>query len=573
MIKKIRNSLIAFLALLVLFNGLLFLLKPQTARAEETEITSDMVFFQTGIPEIKSGKSYCLKTELKIKESVSHLLENISVSFLMGADAFELRENEFRIEDGKTENGYIIFDITLWGDVYDIKEKVKLKADINYSGKTIEIESPEMDIITHWTYLIEDGYIFPTSHPLIEALVNGNKNSFESRINNLKNEFTIYNEEEFGDSPIEELIFKVAISDEALKDTHGDARLRISWDDNGQKNTELFIIDFRLKDAKIEIYIDEEYKIDREVLANIDICIKEENLYVRLNKNFAKEGVDIRNIYIFLGGLNSPSIYVAEAETNLEEYNKELLNQIETLRKQLAEANKKLDESYVSKQELIERVTLLEESIANLETAYSKLELKYNALNQQYINALSEAETLKVEKNEAVEKMLLEIDAHKTTKETLEEQIAEKDGNIESLQAQLNEVNAELTEKIQILETLQSELSLLEKRYEELSVEYQAFMEASNGELQAVSGIIHEYKITVSQLEKQVSDLEEQLEEQKQKEEDRDSSNGCSSGCNGSGGSGSGTGSGVDSTLTMTTLGMALFAGVVYAKRTRTKKE
>lgn len=257
-------------------------------------------------------------------------------------------------------------------------------------------------------------------------------------------------------------------------------------------------------------------------------------------------------------------------------YDENVMTEMSGLKDRIDKLEKDLIKSEQLRQELTETIALLEESIANLEIAYSKLEKKYNNLSQQYIAVLTEVETLRNEKAEAIESLLAEIEAHKVTKETLEAQIAKKDGDVESLQVQLTEVNTSLTEKTQLLETTQSELTSLQNRYDELFAEYHAFIQAANGELQTISSIIHDYKITVASLEKQVADLEKQLEEEKQKNEEKKNTGGCTagaSGCSGSSGLGSSIGAGVGSTSMITAFSLILFMGGIYAKRLCRKKE
>ena len=257
-------------------------------------------------------------------------------------------------------------------------------------------------------------------------------------------------------------------------------------------------------------------------------------------------------------------------------YDENVMAEISGLKDRIDKLEQDLIKSEQLRQELMEIIALLEESIANLEIAYNKLEIKYNNLSKQYIAVLTEVETLRNEKAEAIEKLLTEIEAHKVTKETLEAQIAKKDGDIESLQLELSQVNASLSEKIEALAVLEQEKLALQARYDELYAEYQAFIQAANGEIQTISSIIHDYKITVASLERQVADLEKQIEEERQKNEDKKNTGGCAAsanGCSGSSGLGSSIGAGIGSTSMLTAFSLILFMGVIYAKRKLTKKE
>lgn len=553
-----------------------------------TEITNDMVFFSGDGPSVCFDPS-CLSYKLKIREDV--IFDSIEISFLVGGEDFSVLVSTYTMEDGLIQNGYREITIFANGDISTLDKKIKLAATVNYAGKTLTVESRETDTLTVWINLYNNNFVGgPTQTVLkeyITAHVRSYQKSFQKEVQALT--FELFNEEQNKLKPSDlifcfnanemmsdgfEVIFRWGIPIFANTfETHLEEEIVIRHY-GGYLYATARIFGYFNKDFDY-LKVDEEYVGDYQ-FNYIDICVIEENLYIRINRGrFSELTSDFR---IVQNPDHPIKVYANTSTVKYDEYNLGLLNEIETLKQQLAEVNKNLGNSNATIDELRGRINTLEqtissleETISNLEKAYNALEFKYNALNEKYVSALRENATLREEKTQAIENYMAEIEAHKTTKEMLEAQIATNEGDIASLQAQLDEVNATLAEKEEELKKAQEDLTALEKRYEELETEYQLFIEASDGDLQDLAGIIHDYKITVAQLEKQVAELQSQLEEEREKDDNKKTANGCSAGCNGS--SGSGTGSGVGSTLTLTSLSMALFAGVVYAKRTRTKKE
>ena len=534
------------------------------------------------VADIKTADNiYSIKNVLKIRKDVAYLIDNINVSFLSGAEFFTLNKTIFTIEDGTSDNGYIIFDVIANGDIFAIQEKVQLKADITYIGKRLTVESTETDILTFWAILIENDFQgaenFTEYKSYITASVRSYQQSFSSQVK--ETTFELFDKEQYGIFNTENIIFAFNISD-----VMQGATFRLHWINN------LFSLDVG---PTIELFFDSgniygtaQYyyfltgltygKID-DILYYADVCVVEDKIYIHINENPFYQETRYFSIIAKDKDDNEINVYVNNSEIIYDEYNQELLEELSNLKQQLADANKNLANSNATIDELRERVNSLkqtidslEATISNLETAYNRLDARYNALNEKYVQALTEIENLKAQKNKALEDLLAEVQAHQTTRATLEAQIAEKNGDIESLQAQLDEVNAILSEKEEALKNAQDDLTALEKRYEELETEYQAFLASSSDELVAISALMHEYKMSIGELEKQVAELQKQLEEEKQEKKE---ANGCSAGYNGFGGTTGGPGSGVDSTFLMTTLGLTMFAGVIYAKRTWTKKE
>lgn len=241
------------------------------------------------------------------------------------------------------------------------------------------------------------------------------------------------------------------------------------------------------------------------------------------------------------------------------------------LKERIVELEQRLVESGATNSSLMRDIKLLEQSVANLEDAYDTLTHRYETLNNQYLSALTAVEELETAKNQAIEDKLAEIMAHKETRENLEAQISERDGNIEELTLQLEEINATLTKKEQELKGLQDSYADLERQYEELYAEYQAFLESAAGNEEAIAGLLHEYKIAIAQLEKQVQELTEERDALKEEQEKSEQLKGCqASGCS-AGGSG-GIGSGIGSAVMPTAMSLSLFGVMLYVKRKKVKE-
>ncbi len=281
--------------------------------------------------------------------------------------------------------------------------------------------------------------------------------------------------------------------------------------------------------------------------------------------------------------------------------NDDVLIEIKDLQTQIIELRAQISNLNTTNQTQQQEILNLEESLSDLEMAYNEQLVRYQRLNDNYLYVLSENETLRIEKSQIIEEKLAEISAHNATKIKFEAQIAEKNANIEELTvqlsevnatkikleaqiaeknvnikdltAQLSEVNATLTEKEKKLITLQQEYALLEDQYEELDAEYQAFLEGVSGNEEAIAKLLHDYKMQVARLEKEVEDL---TEENERLESELDKDNGLPKGCQLSGCSiGGGSSGGIigsDSSLLTVGFGLTAFGVVLYVKRKKIKE-
>ena len=86
------------------------------------------------------------------------LVDNIYVYLDKGGVAFDLIQALYTMSDGVGENGYLNFEIPIFGDISDITERVKLVAEVNCGEQSFTIESKETDLITLWTTLVNNNF-------------------------------------------------------------------------------------------------------------------------------------------------------------------------------------------------------------------------------------------------------------------------------------------------------------------------------------------------------------------------------------------------------------------------------
>ncbi len=593
---------------------------------EKYEIKSSDFYFDVniktgnGFRKATNGTIFSIDMILRLRVPFEYLqanFEGITLTIIEGNNNFTLVNDFIGIEQlEKDEQNYCFCEVFAVADDVKIEQNLTIKADMVYDGATFTAQSISNSLVGLWQNLYSDinaghindntryyyDYIYLDKYydestdrllpeyqdSSISKTIDQSKASHKTYcwveigkyINAYSSNFnTLINGCDFialgtPIRPESSYIYKIPLEDlenaniyflngELGETTSRGAKLTVYKDEN------VFMTFFSTSSGQPYFA----YDTNSYYIQNGYIYFKL-NMIDTIKQQLAQEGYN-DDIKVYYSAVN---IYGEQVDIQYNSqsisYDENVMAEISGLKDRIDKLEKDLIKSEQLRQELTEIIALLEESIANLETAYSKLEAKYNNLSQQYIAVLTEVETLRNEKAEAIEKLLAEIEAHEVTKETLEAQIAKKDGDIESLQLELSQVNASLAEKTEALAVLEQEKTALQARYDELYAEYQAFIQAANGELQTISSIIHDYKMTVASLEKQVADLEKQLEEERQKNEDKKNANGCAAGLNGcSGSNGSGIGAGGDSTLTLTLLSLTTFMGVVYAKRMRTKKE
>ena len=324
-------------------------------------------------------------------------------------------------------------------------------------------------------------------------------------------------------------------------------------------------------DYKYVWFVDGEVKTSHEVAYGKTMTEYVEVLFYDSVKNQIYVRFDLSNV-------KGASVDTALIQNNREQgqmfyIDPDDVTSVTLLQQRIAELEEQLSGSNQLTQEQAQEIATLQTSLNNLELAYNGLNNKYVTLNEQYLSVLTMVEELTSERNNAIEEKLIEIQAHKETRERLENQIAEKDGNIEELTAELSSVSSALEEKEQELKVLQDDCAELEKQYVALLTEYNAFLESANGDLEAVSQLLHDYKLQIARLEKQVKELTEERDNLRNELSQEENKNGClSSGCSiGSGGSG-GIGSGIDSTAFTTGVALSLFGVVLYVKRKKVRE-
>lgn len=563
-----------------------------------------------GLREETNGTIFSIDYKIMVHEDscFEYNFDEIKLTITEGAENYKLIKNTLTLQDvSKTKEGTYTFEIFAIAKNINLEQALIVKAELVYAGASYYAQSTNNSLISLWRKFAseldgtgnfadsyysdywkdENGFIYTEkqSHwELCLAEIKKYITAYNTNFNTLLNAST-FNDITTSFVPESSHIYKIpltnleyaciyfvngAIDNESTKG----ATLKIY--PNGTTNMSLFGGYNPANITEVDIYN-----------SHLAISGLNNNYYIQGEYYYFKMNV-INSVKEYLTSIDAPAnlqVYylakdtngddvVLQSSANIITYDETILNEINGLKERVAYLEQELLESNKLTQEQAEEIRLLNNSITNLEKAYNTLNTKYETLSKQYLSVLTTMEELKAEKNQAIEERLAEISAHKATKEMLEAQIAERDGNIEELTAQLAEANSTIEAKEQELKALQEDYAELETKYEELDAEHNAFLESANDDLQAVSQLLHEYKLTVARLEKQVKDLTEENASLKEEAKEEDEKNGCAgSGCSAGGGSASGgIGSGADSTFTASALSLTLFGVMLYVKRKKIKE-
>lgn len=589
-------------------------IKPEDVLAEGYILPESAFYFDVnvktgnGLREETNGTIFSIDYKIMVHEDscFEYNFDEIKLTITEGAENYKLIKNTLTLQDvSKTKEGTYTFEIFAIAKNINLEQALIVKAELVYAGASYYAQSTNNSLISLWRKFAseldgagnfadsyysdywkdENGFIYTEkqSHwELCLAEIKKYITAYNTSFNTLLNAST-FNDITTSFVPESSHIYKIpltnleyaciyfvngAIDNESTKG----ATLKIY--PNGTTNMSLFGGYNPDNITEIDIYN-----------SHLAISGLNNNYYIQGEYYYFKMNV-INSVKEYLTSIDAPAnlqVYylakdtngddvVLQSSANIITYDETILNEINGLKERVAYLEQELLESNKLTQEQAEEIRLLNNSITNLENAYNTLNIKYETLSKQYLSVLTTMEELKAEKNQAIEERLAEISAHKATKEMLEAQIAERDGNIEELTAQLAEVNASIEQNKKALKDLQEDYTELQGRYEELDAEYKAFLESTSGNEQVIANLLHEYKLSVARLEKQVKELKEEnanLRNELEKEEN--SKNGCTGfGCS-AGGSNGGIGNGASSTFGVSALALTLFGVMLYVKRKNEK--
>lgn len=374
-----------------------------------TEITSNDILFSSQVYASHGGRGwsnnniYMIEWVFRIDQRVSHLVDKVEISFVEGGDAFSLRKSSFTIADGYGQNGYLDFELFTIGDINDITERVKLQAVVTYGDNSISTISLETSLIDLWTKLVNDtfsddyyGYMTETNKELVTKFVESYNVGFLNEIKGSQNHFADYNSKT--DIKLTSLIFKIPVenfkyaslgwSTSYYQGYIYGASVRLG------ENYTLSTTAYKMKaneDGTITVsdLITNDDSVAKALYDKVSYFAYDGYLYVRINdysavtsyfpqkasSTFSVSATDKNNAKITIQANTATIIY--------DEYNKELLAEIESLKAQLADVQKLLSEANILTEQQKEKITALQSSLDGLEVDYSIAQTEIEYMKEQ----------------------------------------------------------------------------------------------------------------------------------------------------------------------------------------------
>ena len=372
-----------------------------------TEITKDDVYFSSEVKAADgltgwSGYSlYYLEYELTLNQKVAHLVSEIEISFLKGGEAFTLRKDMFTPSDGQGLNGYIRYSIFTLGDICSLTERVKLRAVVRYGEKSITAESSETDLITLWKGLVENNftgsYISSTNQKQIQKIVKSYQSGFYEEIKGSQYYFTDYDKNT--DIKLTSLIFKIPLLDFksatfAWRTNYWQGyvyNVYLRIDSSGMLSAEAYKVKAN-EDGTVTVGDDPPIYNDgvaQELYDGIDYFVYERYLYVRIKNDMPITGYFPQNAVsmfsVTASDTNSvPLTIQANTATIIyDEYNQELLAELERLQAELDESQRLLGEASALVETQRETVSVLQSSLDGLRFDYQSAQTQMEYLNEQ----------------------------------------------------------------------------------------------------------------------------------------------------------------------------------------------
>lgn len=375
-----------------------------------TEVTTEDVFFSTNVVAAHGGKGwtdyniYSIEFTIKLNQKVAHLVDNIYVYLDKGGVAFDLIQALYTMADGVGENGYLNFEIPIFGDISDITERVKLVAEVNYGDQSFTIESKETDLITLWTTLVNNnfsGYDYETymtdsNKEHIRKLVASYNAGFFAEIKGSQNYFADYNANT--DIKLTSLIFKIPTSNFSSASFSWDssywqgyvytAYLRID------KNLKLTATAFKMRaneDGSVTVSDDIEYNdsVANQIYNSVDYFAYDGYLYLRIKDDspiqtyFPQRAERSFSARATNTSYSELTMQVNTATIIYDDYNNELLAQIATLNAQLSELQSLLESANVLTESQRELINSLQSSLDNLLVDYSNAQAQIEYMTEQ----------------------------------------------------------------------------------------------------------------------------------------------------------------------------------------------
>lgn len=377
-----------------------------------TEITNADAYFSSEVKAAHGGRGftnyniYSIEYTIKLNQKVAHLVDKIDVSFVDGGDNFTLYKSSFSVSDGQgDENGYIDFTIITLGGIDDAAEKVQLQAKITYGEKALTITSAESDLVTLWNGMVNNNfadsdyakYMTENNKTHIRKLVKTYNAGFYEEIKGSQNYFADYDKKT--DIKLTSLIFKVPIENLSYANfgwsssyyqgytyyvsARIDGNLYLTTTAYKMKTNE----DGTVTVAEGDIIYDT--SVSQKIYDSIDYFAYNGSLYVRIKDDtpvtsyFPQKATRSFGAYASDKSYNSVTLQTNTATIIYDEYNKELLAQIESLKAQLTELQKQLESANALSESQREKINVLQSSLDGLTADYETAQAEIAYMTEQ----------------------------------------------------------------------------------------------------------------------------------------------------------------------------------------------
>lgn len=391
-----------------------------------TEITVDDFYFATEVKPASGRQGwtdyniYSIEYTLKLNQKVSHLVERIQVSFLQGEEDYALYVSEFTTTNGIGENGYINFDVITLGDIGSVLANVQLQATINYGDKTITVQSSRNSLIGFWEDLVSKDFVDYGSNSYmsdknkihVRKIVETYNSGFYTDIKGCENYFAEYKSET--DLKLTSIIFKLPLTNINYADFtwlteywQGYVyKVKIGIDSEWRLTTEAYK-EASSSDGIATGEIQKSEDVATAVYNGLDYMAIGDFLYMRIKDdtaitNYFPQGAKSTfNVTVKDANFLDVPIYVNTATIIYDEYNAELLEQINNLNVMLSDLEKLLETSNSVTESQRELISELQSSIDGLRIDYDNAQRTIEGLNEQM-------EMMRVEYQNKVEQFIKE---------------------------------------------------------------------------------------------------------------------------------------------------------------------
>ncbi len=377
-----------------------------------TEVTPEDVYFSTDVVAAHGGRGftdyniYSVEYTIKLNQKVSHLVSDINVSFLKGGEKFTLYKSAYTTSDGQgDENGYINFAVITLGDISDITERIKLQAVITYTGGSITIESKETDLISLWTNLVNDGYsaydydmyMTEDNKTHITKLVESYNSGFFAEIKGSQNYFADYDKNT--DIKLTSLIFKIPLTSFNYAS--------FGWSTSYWQGYCYFVSvridsDLMLTTTAYKMATNEngtvtvgvgdiEYNdsVAATIYDSVDYFAYNDALYIRIKDDspistyFPQKATRSFGASATNTSYQSITLQANTATIIYDDYNKELLAEIESLKTQLTEIQSLLESANALSESQRELINTLKSSLDGLRVDYDNAQDEIAYMTEQ----------------------------------------------------------------------------------------------------------------------------------------------------------------------------------------------